>query len=775
MAKRDRGRCLTDAGWVRLEKSIEAWEELNSCKCTQESLKNLSKLDIKTIANIRNRKVGSDVGSLQSLFLGLGLILVETDHHIPVPAKSEVKFDRNFVGRENTIDDLNKLVDKGAKIIVVQARGGVGKTTLARKYLQQEFDLFLEFPIAKETKDIASVESLIEEKLRQLGVEPGREFLVSIDRLKRKLQSERIGILIDNFEPALDSAGKLVDVHRRYVELLRILSDQSLKSVTLITSRERLREPSIAVQHYPLKGLDVKAWETYFCSRTISTDSEALLALHDAYDGNAKAMDILSGAIIEDYSGSVDSYWQRNQDDLLIERDLEDLVITQFDRLQDLDKNAYNLLCRMACYRYQDVPRVPIEGLLCLLWDVSEKRQSRVVKSLQDRSLVDFKDGMYWLHPVIREEAIERLRSCPDWVKTNEKAAIFWVDMVEVIASIDDALQAFEAYYHYISIEDFDGACDIILVRRENNWQSISGLGTCLPCTLASSFIRLGLVQQVISSCSYLLNKVDNQQSSHECTRFLGDAYRLVQVLGDAYWIIGNIWQALEQYEKSISMSSLNGDKQIEVASLFNLGLCKEALWEVDDAIEIYDSVILLAENTQYHRHAAQARYSLAYLYSCLDNSERARFYSEKAWEELSTVRVGVRSAGYRLYVLGFVFCYLENFSRSFEMYNKAIEYAEESKFIQLKAISLAGFSILYRTQKRIEESLLTHAEAIELLNHIGAKHSCAEAYYQLGLTYQTINENLRANENFQKAINVFSEIKAPKQVDKVKRSMILL
>ena len=122
------------------------------------------------------------------------------------------------------------LVSREAKVIVIQARGGVGKTTLARKYLQQEFGKVLEFPIAKETKDIASIESLIEEKLRQLGEEPGREFLVSIDRLKRKLQAERIGILIDNLEPALDSAGRLIEAHRRYVELLRVFADPSVRS-----------------------------------------------------------------------------------------------------------------------------------------------------------------------------------------------------------------------------------------------------------------------------------------------------------------------------------------------------------------------------------------------------------------------------------------------------------------------------------------------------------------------------------------------------------------
>ena len=275
------------------------------------------------------------------------------------------------------------------------------------------------FPIAKETKDIASIESLLEEKLRQLGEEPGREFLVSLDRLKRKLQAEQIGILIDNLEPALDSAGKFIEPHRRYVELLRVLADPALQSMTLITSRERLRESSVTVQHYLLKSLDITAWEHFFQSRGLvplaidwsgTRIKGALAALHNAYGGNAKAMEIICSAIAEDFAGDVEAYWQVNQDDLLVERDLEDLVTQQFNRLQQLDPDAYKLLCRMGCYRYQDVPTLPIKGLFYLLWDVSEKCHHRLVKSLQDRSLIEFENREYWLHPIIRAEAVSRLK-----------------------------------------------------------------------------------------------------------------------------------------------------------------------------------------------------------------------------------------------------------------------------------------------------------------------------------------------------------------------------
>jgi len=421
--KRERGRILTDSGWNKLDAALQSWEVLVGNKRTFERLGLEAQLDPGTIAKILKRREGADLSKIEQVFRAFKLSMDAQDH-APVLQEVVQTVDPNFVGREGAIADLNTLVNRDAKVIVIQARGGVGKTTLARKYLQQEFETVLEFPIAKETKDIASIESLIEEKLRQLGEEPGREFLVSIDRLKRKLQSDRIGILIDNLEPALDSAGKFIEPHRRYVELLRVLADPSVRSLTLITSRERLNEYSISVHPYLLRELSLEAWKQFFLNRFRIQDSEkkefrdsnilALTNLQNAYGGNAKAMDILCGVILTDYAGDIAAYWDANQHDLLIERALEDLVVGQFDRLQQLDPDAYKLLCRMGCYRYQDVPTVPIEGLLCLLWDVPGNRQRRVVKALQERSLIDCKDGEFWLHPVIRGEAIGRLRASED-------------------------------------------------------------------------------------------------------------------------------------------------------------------------------------------------------------------------------------------------------------------------------------------------------------------------------------------------------------------------
>ncbi len=82
--------------------------------------------------------------------------------------------------------------------------------------------------------------------------------------------NQKIGILIDNIEPAIEN-GKFISEYRRYVEFLRMLTNPTVQSVTLITSREPLHEEGIFIDFYPLKELSAVAWNEYLKNCHINT------------------------------------------------------------------------------------------------------------------------------------------------------------------------------------------------------------------------------------------------------------------------------------------------------------------------------------------------------------------------------------------------------------------------------------------------------------------------------------------------------------------------
>ncbi len=263
----------------------------------------------------------------------------------------------DFTGREQSLIELNSLCQRQS-IVLIQGEGGLGKTTLARRYCQQ-FDRVLELLIAKDIEHVSPVESVVEEWLRQhFHQSPSEDFGISLSRLKSQLEQHKNSVvLIDNLEPALDGNGQFATAHRHYVELLRVLSTTK---TTIITSRDRLCEPSLKVHHYRLPCLSLSAWEQFFSAHLKQTQfserdlrTAVLKDMHSAYGGNAKAMEIVCMAAIEEFAGDLSAYWQAHKTNLLGSADLRNLIANQIDRLRDLDAEAYKVLCRLGCDRVQ--------------------------------------------------------------------------------------------------------------------------------------------------------------------------------------------------------------------------------------------------------------------------------------------------------------------------------------------------------------------------------------------------------------------------------------
>jgi tetratricopeptide (TPR) repeat protein len=677
-----------------------------------------------------------------------------------IPAIGEPPgLDPNFVGRESAIADLQRLTQQGARMILIQGEGGQGKTTLARKFFDtQGFDDYLELWMGTETQNLVSVETVVEEWLRRdYNEEPGREFRINLERLKRKLRDDdrRIGVLIDNLEPALNRDGKVIESRRSYVDLLRTLADPTVHSVTLITSRERLFESSVGAELYILQGLDEQAWRQFFRSRNLNPDSTAIGEMCRAYGGNPKAMKILSGVILNDFDGDLDAYWQENKGDLLIERELQDLVASQFDRLRSIYPEAYRLLCRLGCYRYQDVPHVSSQGLYCLLWDVPEAQRKAITRTLQNRSLVEARKSKdkYWLHPVIQAEAIIRLRTSGEWELAHRKAAEHWLSSVETFETVDDGLRALEAYQHYLEIGDLERACDLLAEDRTPRKE--------VP--LGWFFYRLGLLEQVVSAITAILDKLRPDYR-------LG---RLYNLLGYIYRFKGQIQAAQECHREATRIAETLNLDGVKISALFNTGLCKRDLAEYADAATLFEQVYgLSSHSTQFYDYAVYSLCCLAYLKTYLGLETEARQLAQQVEQQIYSAQLTSWGRGYSLLFLGSTYRNLGDLERAWQLYQQTIHLSGENYFTQIRAKAIHGIAQLYREQQDLAEAIAYHQAAIELLDKIGAKCDLADAQYHLGLTYQRLGNAEQSQSCFRESLQLFNEMHIPLRIEQVRQAM---
>lgn len=335
-----------------------------------------------------------------------------------------------FVGRDEALVQLTQQLRATPGLLVIQGEGGLGKTTLARQFFQRclrqsSLALVLEIAVAKEALHLVNPERRVAEWLLQrFGQQPSEDFGINLARLGQVLQQQPCGVFIDNLETALDAQGQFIAGQRGYVELLRLLGESGV--MTILTSRDRLCEPDLSLNHYRLPRLDLAAWQQFFARELGSAAPLAIASLHRAYGGNAKAMGLLCATVAADFGGDLRAYQAAQGERLPWLLDLEQLLNHQVERLCQLDPAAYLLFCRLGCYRDQAIKRLPLAALTAQLWDVEPTQRFRVIDGLKRRSLIEYQDQGYWLHPALQAVALARLRASPDWSLAHCAALDDW-------------------------------------------------------------------------------------------------------------------------------------------------------------------------------------------------------------------------------------------------------------------------------------------------------------------------------------------------------------
>ncbi|MGH3139576.1 MAG: ATP-binding protein [Gaiellales bacterium] len=294
-----------------------------------------------------------------------------------------------LVGRVAELDDLQSLVEGGARLVTLTGAGGIGKTTLARRLAAGLADRFVDGVWFADLSAVAAADLVEPEVATLVGAHAG---------VADHVQAGDVLLVLDNFEQVLDAAPIVGGWLERCPGL-----------VLVVTSRESLR---LSGEHeYPLTPLDDTTAVELFVARAravvprFEENADELLQLCRRLEGIPLALELAAarvklltpGQLITRLDQRFSVLTGGARDLPARQRTLEATIAWSYDLL---DAGEQELFAHLAVF----AGGWTLEAAEEVAGADLDRLQSLVAKSL-----VRFDDGRFRMLETIREYAIARL------------------------------------------------------------------------------------------------------------------------------------------------------------------------------------------------------------------------------------------------------------------------------------------------------------------------------------------------------------------------------
>lgn len=437
MQNRCRGVVLNSEGLQKFQKarSQSEFNENFGKRYTLEEISRLTCLDILTIRKVLNCKKGVDKRTLEYLFNGFNIHLHENDY---LNSSPNVRQDwgeaicvSEFYGREEEISILEKwLLKEQCRLIAILGIGGIGKTSLSIKFVQQISDK-CDYIIWRSLKDAPSLNTLLSNILQSLvniqnnEIDCSRTVNEQISILINCFREHRCLLILDNVETLLCSgsrAGQYLARYEEYGEFFKRLGESNHQSCLLITAREKpkeialMEEKNAPVRVFHLNGLAESESNEILKRKGLKGSESEFNSLCEWYAGNALVLKIVASTIKDLFNGCISSFLKHK---LTVFGDIRDLLEQHFERLSDIEKD---IMYWLAINR-EPVSISELDG--DLVSSISNLNLVEMLESLRRRFLSEQSNACFTLQPILMDYVTDRLieKICEEVI--NQELSLF--------------------------------------------------------------------------------------------------------------------------------------------------------------------------------------------------------------------------------------------------------------------------------------------------------------------------------------------------------------